>query len=216
MFPLPYSTVKEYIRRAQENVIKRLKMFKHRCVNSDFFEASKVRQAYEQMLRDKGLSEEQIDLFLVSHRRYLFIRDDIRASIERNIAWAFNKSIFVPQRYNTEFFGAYYTGKEVETVEKEFEFYYRKTKNTKPVKYTVFSLEVSAQVADLRSISEIRSFIVDPVDYSVCQLFGDELRTHCEALAVPSVRHSTGNCCPIFVPSTLVPGDWVKDGELMP
>jgi hypothetical protein len=197
-------------------ILMRAKMVKHRCVDSTYFEASRVRKAYVDLLVAKGLSIAQANLFLRAHRAYLFISDSVNESIGRNIAWCFDRHSFFPQRYNTDFFGAYYTAKEVETSEKEFEFHYRKAMPTSAVTYTVFSVEVTGNMADLRSVSELNAAIIDPIDYTLCQGLADRLRAYCDGLAVPSIRHRTGNCCPIFSRATLTPGELIKEGDLTP
>ena len=204
------------VEQAKNGVKLRPSMTKHRCVNSNYFEASKVRNSYIDMLIRKGLSLAQANLFLRTHRSYLNISDSIVDSINRNIAWCFDRYDFIPQRYNTDVFGAYYTGKEIDTSEKEYEYHYRKAKPDHPVSYTVFSLEVAAKLADLRPIPAIQAAITHAANYTLCQRIATALRAVCDGLAVPSVRNPRGNCCPIFSRLSLTPGAWVKEGEFNP
>ena len=184
------TALKDNLEAAKRNISVRLNLTKYRCMNSDFFEATNIRKSYLQMLTEvKGLSFAQAELFLQSHRGYL-LTESVKQSIERNIAWCFDRDNFIAQRYNTELFGAYYTGKEVETCEKEFAHHYLKNKTIKPTQYTIFSIQLSGKLSDLRPISEIRAQITDDSDYSVCQFFAAEMRSLCDGLAVPSVRNS--------------------------
>lgn len=200
---------------ARSNIMPRVNLTKHRCIYSEFFAASGVREAYMQLLiEQKGLTFAQADIFMRNHRAYLAISDSVSESIQRNIEWCFDRDIFIPHRYNSETYGAYYTGKEVETAEAEFFYHYFQSSAPNGAKYTVFSVAITGMLCDLRRVTEIRASITDSGDYSFCQSIAEQLRRECDGLAVPSVRNVAGNCCPIFNRTAITIGVWVKEADL--
>lgn len=190
-------------------------MRKYRCVAAEYFSKENIRKKYINLLLEKGLSEDQARAFVESNRADILGEETDTESIGRNVKWCLSDESFEPQRYNTSEFGAYYTAKESETAKSERSFHYRKLRPTSNLSFTIFTVEVSADLADLRS-SVVLAEAIRSESYATCQYVAQQLRSSCDALAAPSVRHPGGSCCAVFSEKAIVCGAVVGQGDFAP
>jgi RES domain len=204
--------IKDEVNRIKALVVQRADMIKYRCVAAEYFSSQSLRRKKFDLLRNKGLSDDQAWSFIRLHHSDLLVDESIVDSIGRNIRWCLQQTVFEPQRYNTSEFGAYYTAKEVITAKTEREFHFKKNNPKQSMTFKMFSVEVSARLVDLRASSILKDAIQDDA-YEVCQYIASELRSVCDALAAPSKRNPGGNCCPVFFSRSIACGNLVEDGE---
>lgn len=130
-------------------------------------------------------------------------------------------SRLAPQRYNDASFGVLYTALDIATCRAEVGHYVltdpglRASAMIKPLRYTHFVVSFEGVIGDLRTNSVIQSKLVSN-DHTFCRSVGAVARSvGFDALQVPSARHLTGTCFPIFTKSTVkeaTPTDWYTVG----
>lgn len=190
---------------------------KFRCVDRATIFVEVIKNDVKQRYFEKaGISARSFDKYWKSKLRPSSLSVSDEQAIKDNFRYLFYRAVppYRPGRFNRSNFAALYTAKDQATARAERAHYVAGA--TRDFDYVIYSIYVSAEIADLRPLIDAGQFVIEKDTHLNCQNVADQVRNQVSGVAWYSARREDGHCCAFFRCDEIYPGRIEEEGTIVP